>query len=145
MLERASMFFTRQAATRSVMGLLIASAIVPLTRAPASAQQFPGLMVAQPSSPPPQAAPSAAPPPVAAKPKPKPKPKAVAAAADAAAGSSADVAVKGGGERIVMLVNDEPVTAREIEQRTRLLSASSNVGPKAMEIFMSERKRERDI
>lgn len=34
-----------------------------------------------------------------------------------------------------MLVNDEAVTAREVEQRARFLGASANIGAKAQEIF----------
>ena len=36
-----------------------------------------------------------------------------------------------------MLVNDDAVTSREIEQRIRFLGASSNIGQKAQEIFKS--------
>lgn len=95
------------------------------------AQQFPGLVVVQPT-PPPQAAPPA-PAATAAPAKPKAKPRPAAAKAEA----SADAAPTGtrGGERIIMLVNDEAVTAREVEQRARFLGASSNIGPKAQEIF----------
>src|SRR5262245_35609794 len=42
---------------------------------------------------------------------------------------------KAGGQSIVALVNDEPVTAYEIEQRARFLSLSSNIGDKVKENF----------
>ncbi len=101
---------------------------------PAIAQQFPGLVLSQPSPPPPAAAP-----PQAAAPKPAVKPKAkVAAAQDPSADApAADTMPKGGGDRILMLVNDEPVTSREVEQRSRFLGASGGaaVGAAAQEIF----------
>ena len=34
-----------------------------------------------------------------------------------------------------MLINDDPVTAREVDQRARFLGATSNVGPQAQEAF----------
>jgi peptidyl-prolyl cis-trans isomerase SurA len=42
---------------------------------------------------------------------------------------------KAGGQSIVALVNDEPVTAYEIEQRARFLSLSANIGEKVKENF----------
>src|SRR5262245_19908842 len=42
---------------------------------------------------------------------------------------------KAGGQSIVALVNDEPVTAYGIEQRARFLSLSSNIGDKVKENF----------
>jgi peptidyl-prolyl cis-trans isomerase SurA len=53
-----------------------------------------------------------------------------AAVEKAGAGSS-----KAGGQSIVALVNDEPVTAYEIEQRARFLSLSANIGDKVKENF----------
>lgn len=108
------------------------SAFVGLTLMPVQAQQFPGMVLSQPAAPP-QAAqplpPAAAP---KAKPKPKPKPAEAAEAVSDAGGTGVS---KGGGERIVMLVNDEAVTSREIDQRARFLGASSNTSEKAREIF----------
>lgn len=43
----------------------------------------------------------------------------------------------GGGERIVALVNDEIITARDIEMRARFLAVSSNIGSRAQEVFKS--------
>jgi peptidyl-prolyl cis-trans isomerase SurA len=42
---------------------------------------------------------------------------------------------KAAGQSIVALVNDEPVTAYEIEQRARFLSLSANIGDKVKENF----------
>jgi peptidyl-prolyl cis-trans isomerase SurA len=67
-----------------------------------------------PPAPAPKAAPKAAAP-AQAKPKPKPKPVQTASTATDA----------GSGRSIVLLVNDEPVTAYEIDMRTRFLAMSS--------------------
>ena len=48
---------------------------------------------------------------------------------------SAQSAQSSGGSAIVMLVNDEPVTAYEVDQRARLAALSSNIGAKAQENF----------
>jgi peptidyl-prolyl cis-trans isomerase SurA len=110
------------------------------SQVPASAQQFPGLVLSQP----PQALPSAAPPPLLPSPKaeapkaaPKPKAKVASVAKDAAPDSDGETVSKGGGDRILILVNDEPVTSREVDQRARFLSASGGaaVGTQAQEIF----------
>lgn len=58
--------------------------------------------------------------------------KAQTAAVEKQAGAAAS---KAGGQSIVALVNDEPVTAYEIEQRARFLSLSSNIGDKVKENF----------
>ena len=42
---------------------------------------------------------------------------------------------KAGSQSIVALVNDEPVTAYEVEQRARFLSLSANIGDKVKENF----------
>jgi len=42
---------------------------------------------------------------------------------------------KAGSQSIIALVNDEPVTAYEIEQRARFLSLSANIGDKVKENF----------
>ena len=103
--------------------------------ASAVAQQFPGLVLSQPGPPPQQTAPTPPPAASAAKPKPKPKPKPVAATEDEVVPKTGDAPSKGGGERIIMLVNDEAVTAREVDQRARFLGAGSNVSQQAREIF----------
>lgn len=84
---------------------------------------------------PPPAAPS--PPPKAAvaapKPKPKPKPKTVTT------GSTDEANPHGkAGQSIIMLVNDEPITAYEVEMRTRFLAMSSggaDIAKRAQESF----------
>jgi len=58
--------------------------------------------------------------------------KAQTAAVEKQGGAAAS---KAGGQSIVALVNDEPVTAYEIEQRARFLSLSSNIGDKVKENF----------
>jgi peptidyl-prolyl cis-trans isomerase SurA len=58
--------------------------------------------------------------------------KAQTAAVEKPGGAAAS---KAGGQSIVALVNDEPVTAYEIEQRARFLSLSSNIGDKVKENF----------
>jgi peptidyl-prolyl cis-trans isomerase SurA len=65
----------------------------------------------------------------AAKPKPKPKPTTTAAIEQDGG------AVAKGGQAIAILVNDEPITAYEIELRTRFLTLSANVGQQAQESF----------
>ncbi len=125
---RNSLAGRRSCIALSVVGYLCAAALA----APAAkAQQFPGMVLSQPA-PMQQAAPPQAPPaPAKAKPKPKPKP---VVATDTSAEPTTSPS-KSSGEHIVMLVNDDPITAREIEQRSRFLSASSNSSEKAREIF----------
>lgn len=108
----------------------------------ASAQMnFPGVSV---SMPPPSGATAQPAPPVATAPAPakpvakaaqpaKPKPKTVTTA-------SADTAVPDakGGQAIIMLINDEPITAFELDMRTRFLAMSSGgqaVAQNAQESF----------
>ena len=92
---------------------------------------MPGVMIA----PGPQAAPPPAPPqpqqPVA-QPKPKPKPKAVAAPRDPA-GEGEGEGRPTGPTRIAVLVNGEPITGYEIEQRARLMALSENLQSRAQD------------
>jgi peptidyl-prolyl cis-trans isomerase SurA len=74
-------------------------------------------------------APSAQPQAPAAVAKPKPKPKPAATTASVAPESAKPA------QSIVLLVNDEPITAYEIETRTRFMAASAPVGPQAQEAF----------
>jgi len=72
--------------------------------------------------------------------KPKPKPRPPAAGKPAAGTKSAALATGAiaGGKRdqsIVMLVNDDPITGYEIEQRALLMSTGANVGEQAKAIF----------
>jgi peptidyl-prolyl cis-trans isomerase SurA len=133
--------------SRAVTGSALAALVMlPLaSHAPgfAQAQGLPGLVVSPPSGPaatppvgipglmistPPPAAPVA--PPVAAAPVAKPKPKAAAKAPTKTA--SIDKSGAGAGSQtIVVLVNDDPITGYEIEQRQRLNALSANIGEKA--------------
>jgi len=115
----------------------IAAALAPTMRsAHAQAPQLPGLVVTVPTAPPPQAAPAQptavqpAVPPPALKPTVKPKPKpAPTREANAAPGTGTGK----GGQAIIVLVNDDPVTAFEVEQRQRLMALQSNIGERAQE------------
>jgi peptidyl-prolyl cis-trans isomerase SurA len=69
-------------------------------------------------------------PPQAAQAAPATKPKTRTAAV-----TSPETRSSAAGSAIVMLVNDEPVTAYEVEQRARLSALSSNIGAKAQENF----------
>ncbi len=113
------------------VGALMATGLLP-----AGAQQFPGFVVAQP----PAQAPAPQPPPPAAKKQVvKPKPAAAKKPPDAEADGGGDTTTKSspGGDRIIMLINDEPITSREVEQRARFLNASggANIGAQAQEAF----------
>ncbi len=86
----------------------------------------------QPAGTPQAAAPAKA---ATAAPKPKPKPKPVTTAST----SESDASVPGRpGQSIIMLVNDEPITAYEVDMRTRFLAMSSggaDVAKKAQDSF----------
>lgn len=64
-------------------------------------------------------------PPKTAKPKPAPRPRREASSAPVSGASSGG---SGRGQGIVMLVNDEPITGYEIEQRATLMAAGSGGG-----------------
>jgi peptidyl-prolyl cis-trans isomerase SurA len=133
-----------RATTASALAALV---MLPLAgRAPvyAQAQGLPGLVVSPPSGPaaappvgipglmiltPPPAAPVA--PPVVAAPVPKPKPKAAAKAPTKTGSIDKSGTGTGGAQAIVVLVNDDPITGYEIEQRQRLNALSANIGEKA--------------
>ena len=84
-------------------------------------------------APPPQApAPAPQPPAAAAKPKPKPKPAAAVAKEDSSKGAGSGIAA-GTGSGIVVLVNGEPITAYEIDQRARLLALQSDIRNRAQD------------
>lgn len=108
--------------SQSLPGIIIAPSPAPMPGGPPPPMGSPMM---NPMMPPPQAAPPPAPPPQAA-PQPKPKPK-VAARPKATedAGAEGGGAAKGPGTtRISVLVNGEPITAYEIEQRARLMMLS---------------------
>lgn len=120
---------TAHAPSRLCIAVSIAALAFASSSLTASAQFYPGQSVTvtttSPVAVPPPAPP---PPPPAAKPKPKPKAKPAAETASVAP------PVKSG-QTIVMLVNDEPITAYEIEMRARFMALSSNVGQQAQEAF----------
>lgn len=108
-------------AQQPLPGIIIAPSPGPSAIPPPAgiSPMMPGM---QPAPPPP---PSQQQPPVAA-PKPKPKPKVAARPREDAAAGEGEGAVKGpNATRISLLVNGEPITAYEIEQRARLMALSS--------------------
>ncbi len=112
-----------------ISGAVVASAGMAFAQQPASS--IPGLVVTTtpPSAPPPRepVAPLRADPapPKTAKPKPAPRPRREASSAPVSGESSGGSAR---GQGIVLLVNDEPVTGYEIEQRATLMAAGSGGG-----------------
>jgi len=89
----------------------------------------PGEAVVAPGRPAPAAT---APAPAAeAKPKPKPKPVKTAARTDASVTKASETK----GLSIAVLVNDEPITGYEIEQRQRIMGLGANIGEKAQASF----------
>lgn len=95
----------------------------------------PGEEVVAPSQAPATAAPAATPKAAAAA---KPKPKAVKTAvkSDAGVGKASETkASETKGLSIAVLVNDEPITGYEIEQRQRIMGLGSNIGEKAQASF----------
>jgi peptidyl-prolyl cis-trans isomerase SurA len=124
----------RLATVTAVAAPALVLATTTFVGAPARAQfNFPGVAVTVPTPQPQGAQPAPAAPPQAAAPapakpaqpkaaaKPKPKPKPVTTAS---ADTGGDVAPVKGGQSIIMLVNDEPITVYELEMRTRFLSVS---------------------
>jgi peptidyl-prolyl cis-trans isomerase SurA len=108
-------------------------------QAPPAPPSLPGLIVsvppAQAPAASPQPTPPAAAPPTAAKSapaKPKPKPAAVAPAAQTASAAPSGKG-SGGGQAVVVFVNDEPITAYDVDQRARLMSLQSNISHQAQE------------
>jgi peptidyl-prolyl cis-trans isomerase SurA len=99
----------------------------------------PGSTPAPAAQPPQPAQPVPPPPAAAAKPKPKPKPKQATASAapvgGEGSGSTGTGTGGGSGQAIRVLVNDDPITGYEIEQRARLNALSSNIGERASETF----------
>ncbi len=74
------------------------------------------------------AQPAPAPPKAAVAPKPKPKPRPVTTASTDSGGDAASGKSGQSGQSIIMLVNDEPITAYEVDMRTRFLAMSSGGG-----------------
>jgi peptidyl-prolyl cis-trans isomerase SurA len=102
----------------------------------AQSTQLPGLVVTVPTAPqqqptPPAEPPAAAPPKKA--PPPKAPPKAEAKPAPRSTASNADGRPIPSGQAIVVIVNDEPITGFEVDQRARLMSLQSDVSARAQE------------
>lgn len=100
----------------------------------AQTTQLPGLVVTVPPAGPPAAPPvTPAPraPPQKAAPNAAPKTEAKAVDSDAPAGRPGRSI--GTGQSIVVLVNDDPITGFEVDQRARLLSLQANIGTRAQE------------
>jgi peptidyl-prolyl cis-trans isomerase SurA len=103
-------------ATQSLPGIIIAPAPSPMPGAPGSPQPFPPGVGAIPPPP-------APPPPSTAAPKPKPVQKSAPRPRPTTENADAEGIGKGpGSTRISLLVNGEPITEYEIEQRARLMS-----------------------
>jgi peptidyl-prolyl cis-trans isomerase SurA len=115
---------------------LLAGAVI-LSAGVALAQQapsIPGLVI---TTTPPAARPVAPPPAEPTPPAPKAStkralPKSRQASTDAGDGARA---VRGGRQGIIALVNDEPITGYEVNQRATLLSMSTNIGERAQANF----------
>lgn len=108
----------------SIPGLVISTTPPPAPTAPPAG--IPGLVIAPPSAPPGMAiAPPQAPqpPPPAAKPKPKPAPR--------AANTAPAVPKTSAPQGIAALVNDEPITAYQVDRRATFMSLSSNFQDRA--------------
>ncbi|HXF53153.1 MAG TPA: SurA N-terminal domain-containing protein [Hyphomicrobiaceae bacterium] len=126
-------------------GLLLALCPAALAQAP---QSLPGLIVTVPP-PPPAGQPAAPPAKEAAKPAPKAKPKPAEAppARAASLDTSRESGRQGSGLAIAVIVNGDPITGYQIDQRARLLALSANLGERAQEnmqrIVQSERTNER--
>lgn len=125
---------------RTVLMAGAAAACLPLASAIAQTPQLPGLVVTIPGPPvaapqpaPPQAAPPVVVPTPADKPVVKARPKPQAAPASKVASAAPGTGAGKGGQAILVLVNDDPITAYEVEQRQRLMALQSNIGQRAQE------------
>jgi peptidyl-prolyl cis-trans isomerase SurA len=110
----------------SLPGLVVTTTPPPAPQA-GPPPSIPGLIVTSPQGPvAAPATPPPAPPAAAAKPKPKPKPAVRQASADPGAANRA-AAPTG----IAALVNDEPITAFEVERRAQFMALSANIQDRA--------------
>lgn len=113
------------AQTGSMPGIVIST-----PTGPSSSDAAPAAPLMRPTLPATPAAPVAPPPRKAAVSKPAPKPKPKAAASEAGGGGGGGSG-RGGGQSIVMLVNDEPITVLDIEQRASLNALGADVSSRA--------------
>ncbi len=127
------------ALARIGLALVLSLPLAAPTRAQGTPQPLPGLIVTMP----PPAAPAPATP-QATSPQPPAAPgPAARAKADTkpAKSRSASLSTEGegsgtkAGQSIIVLVNDDPITAYEVEQRARLVSLSTNIADKVQESF----------
>jgi peptidyl-prolyl cis-trans isomerase SurA len=112
-----------------------------LADAQAQTTSLPGIVISTPPAGPAPGAPPVVPPfarpieaapPAAAAPAPTPKPKAAALAKPKPVTAPAEGTGKGNGaQSIIMLVNDEPITALDVEQRARLNALGADIGTRA--------------
>ena len=118
--------FVVQSVAQSMPGIMIApSPSGPPQQAPPGIMIGPGMQSPQP---PPQAQPQ----PPAPKPKVKPQARAAPKPTDTAT-ADGDGTKPTGPTRIAVLVNGEPITGYEIEQRARLMALGENIQSKAQE------------
>lgn len=116
---------------RAASWLISAAVAASASVAFAQSSSIPGLVVTTTPSREPVAPvrPESAPPKAEAKPKPAPRPRREASTAPVSGDEgSGGGGGSGRGQGIVLLVNDEPVTGYEIEQRATLMAASSGGG-----------------
>lgn len=125
----------------SLAGALLLAGSVILSAGAALSQQaptIPGLVITTTPSPRPVAPPLAEPPPAAPKTSTKralPKSRPTRQASSDAGESGRTPRVGGGRQGIIALVNDEPITGYEVNQRATLLSMSTNIGERAQANF----------
>jgi peptidyl-prolyl cis-trans isomerase SurA len=108
-------------------------------------QQLPGLVINTPQNTPPPGAPPGLPAPQAtparppapaqqAAPKAPPRPKTASTGESKKGPIGGPGAASGGSaQTIILLINDEPITAHDVEERSRLMSISSNIPERASE------------
>lgn len=137
LLAGAAPFAATARAQQQIPGI---SVVLPPVK-PSTAEGLPPAPAARPAAASPPAAPQAASPP----PKKKPKVAKPAAAPKTAAAKPGDEAATAavskprapGGQAIIALVNDEPITAYEVEQRQRLMGMGADIREKVQATFKS--------
>ena len=136
---RQGYFPSRQPCRRAA--LLAAALLLPAAAYAQGSQTLPGLVVTVPpgggeaTAPPQKSAPASK---SEARPKPSSRPKAKSASLD----SSGSGKRRGSVQSIAVLVNDEPITAYQIDQRTSLLAVQADVSDRAQATFKRLIERE---
>ncbi len=120
------------------LAVMILAGVVPARPTLAQTTSLPGIVISTPPSAPPPGTPQAAPPPFAPPPvaaptpaAPAPKPRTAATSKPKPAAAESSGSGKGGGQSIIMLINDEPITALDVEQRAHLNALSADIGSRA--------------